>query len=709
MAQAALATKEPAVTDAVVAEEAHVKDTLVTDVQSELQQRLAAYHSPTVTAKPENILNGRYRIDPNRGLDYGYTHAKACHAEDTESPERPLMAVICDHFHPYRPHVLDKMRQADHPNLLKLVDAGVVKISNLRQERFVIIYEKPQAKSLGQMLRDGAKFTEAQCIQQIIKPLTQALMFFEENGLSHLRVNPDNIFMGENLLLGDAIAEPAGFSQPFLYEPIERLMCSPFGKGDGNIRSDTYAVGVIITEALYGLEKQKKLTKEEFTSMVIQHGAIGVMLGNRTHTEYFQDFFRGTLTDNAQERWYASTMRSWLGGKRFNLLSTNSQREALRSIEFEGKEYFSRRALAHAFFENWPAARHFVPDGKLPRWLDQSLLKPDFGGRMGRAIDTYKGAINKTERAQNELLARAIMILDPQGPVRLGKASFSVDGLGQYLSECFQYEMQAELQLIAEAIAADLHSFWAELQPPQATEMQDLVWKIQKLRGVIHSRHVGFGMERCLYELNPHIPCLSPLVREYHTTNLKDLLQVLDAIAPTKGANDSFLDRHLAAFLTAKLGVFKNAQVKEVQDKEELSHNDELKIIRMIAKAQERTGLKLPGLTMWVAQRVLNLVGHIHSRRFRQNIIGEIKRYVDEGSVSYVLQVFFNEKIMGQDNSGFQQAWTVFQKNKSRILRLKNRETVRKKARETGTRMASFVATLMLLYALYYVFQHYLR
>lgn len=708
MAQAAVATKEPEVTDAIVTEVTG-KDTLVSDVQRELQQKLATYQSPTISARLENILNGKYRIDPNRGIDMGYTHAKACHAEDTEMPDRSLVAIICDHFHPYRPHVLEKMRAADHPNLMKLVDAGIVKVSNLKQERFVVLYEKPQGKTLGQALREGLKLNEAQCVQQIIKPLCQALMFYEENGLSHLRVNPETIFMGENLVLGDSIAEPAGFSQPYFYEPIERLMCSPFGKGDGSIRTDVYAVGAIIAEVLYGIEKQKRLTKEEFTAMVIQHGSVGVLLGNRTHTEYFQDFFRGTITDNANERWYASTLRSWLGGKRFNLLSTNNQREALRSIEFEGKEYFNRRTLAHAFYENWGVARHFVPDGKLPRWLEQSLLKPDLGNRMQTAVDAYKGAINKTERAQNDLLAKAIMILDPQGPVRLGKAAFSVDGLGQYLSECFQFEMQAEQALLTEAISAELHSFWADMQPPQASEMQDLVWKIQKLRGVIHNRQVGFGMERCLYELNPHIPCLSPLVREYHATNLKDFLLVMDAIAATKGMNDSFLDRHIAAFLTAKLSIFKSPQVNELREREDLANNEELKIIYLLAKAQERANVKLPGLTLWVAQRVLNMVDQIHSRRFRETITSDIKRYVEEGMLSYVLQIFFNEKILGQDHSGFQQAWVVYQKNKSRIAGLKNRQKLRQKAAEKGFRLAGLVATMMMMYALYYVYQNYMR
>lgn len=709
MAQAAVATKEPEITDIVLTEEKPGKDSLIADTQRDLQQRLAAYHSATIADRQENILNGRYRIDPNRVLDYGYTHAKACHAEDSEMADRKLIAIICDHFHPYRPHVLEKMRTADHPNLIKLVDTGIVKISNLKQERFVIVYEKPEGKTLAQALREGLKLNEAQCVQQIIKPLVQALMFYEENSLSHLRVNPDNIFLGENLVLGDAVAEPAGFSQPYFYEPIERLMCSPFGKGDGSIRSDTYALGAVVVEAMYGLEKQKRLTKEEFTAMIIQHGSSGVLLGNRTHTEYFQDFFRGTITDNAHERWYASTLRSWLGGKRFNLLSTNTQREALRSLEFEGKEYFNRRTLAHAFYENWNVARHFVPDGKLPRWLEQSLLKPDLGSRMQHAIDTYKGAINKTERAQNDLLAKAIMILDPQGPVRLSKAAFSVDGLGQYLSECFQFEMQGEQGLITEAIAADLHSFWADLQPPQASEMQDLVWKIQKLRGVIHNRQVGFGMERCLYELNPHIPCLSPLVREYHATNVKDFLQVLDAVAPTKGMNDSLLDRHIAAFLTAKLAIFKSPQINELREREDLANNEELKVIYLLAKAQERTGQKLKGLTLWVAQRVLNMVDSIHSRRFRETITGDIKRYVEEGSLSYILQIFFNDKILGDDHSGFHQAWMVYQKNKIRISSLKNRQKLRQKALLKGMQTASLVASMMILYSAYYIFQNYLR
>lgn len=711
MAQAALAAKQPNVTDVqAVGEEppaAAGSNTEAAQTQTELLGRLQAYRSGYLPAKTENILNDRYQIDLSQPLDYGYTHARAYAASDPEIPERRIFAVVCDPYHPHRPAVLEKMKDLDHPHIITVIDAGLAMLSHVKQERYVIIFEKPKGKTLGELLREGLKLNEQQVIQQIIKPLCQALMFFEENGISHLRVNPDNIFIGDTLTLGDPGAEPAGFSQPFFYEPVERLMCSPYGKGDSSIRTDVYAVGMIVAEALYGLEKQKQLSKENYTSMVIQHGAQGVILGNRTHTEYFQDFFRGTMSDHVNERWYASSLRSWLGGKRFNLLNSNVQREALRSIEFLGKEYYNRRTLAHAFYENWEEARYFVPDAKLPRWLEQSLLKPDLGSKLARVIENFKSIGSKSERHFNDLLARTIMVLDPQGPIRMNKIALYPDGIGQFLSECFHKEMHAELSMTAEIVMNDLSAYWAEFQPSQTTEQQEVIWRIQKMRVIINNHSVGLGMERCLYDLNPHIPCQSHLTKEYHVTGLQQLLFTLDAIAPGKDASSSILDRHLAAYLTAKMGLFKDQKSFELKEKAELMNNQELKIIRLLAKAQERTHVKLPGLTLWIGLRILSMVEHIHSRRFRKNITSDIRKYADEGKISYVLQIFFNEKLLGEDNSGFLNAWQMYHRNKTKIQHYKNRDSIKKASDAVGYRLSGFIGTGMLLYSLYYAVKHY--
>lgn len=712
MAQAAAAVKQANVTDVQAVEEearglAAATNTEIADAQTELLSRLQSYRSAHLPAKGENVLNNRYQIDVNRQLDYGYTHAKAYAALDPEIPERPVIAVVCDPYHPHRSAVLEKMKNLDHPYMITVVDAGVVKLSNLKQERYVILFEKPKGKTLAEMLREGLKLNEQQAIQQIIKPLCQALMFFEENGISHLRVNPENIFIGDTLTLGDPSAEPGGVSQPFFYEPVERLICSAYGKGEGSIRTDIHAVGVIVAEVLYGLEKQKQLSKEAYTSVIVQHGAQGVILGNRTHTEYFQDFFRGTMSDQVNERWYASSLRSWVGGKRFNLLNSNAQREALRAIEFKGKEFHNRRALASAFYENWEEARHFVPDAKLPRWLEQSLLKPDLANRLAIVIENFKAVANKSERHFNDLLARTIIILDPQGPIRLNKIALYPDGIGPYVSQCFHREMHAELSTAADIVMNDLCAFWSELQTSQSAEQQEMTWRIQKIRTIINNHSTGMGMERCLYELNPLIPCQSHLTREYHVTNLQQLLHTLDAIAPLKDASHTLQDRHLAAYLTAKLGLFRDQKSFELKEKAELMGNQELKVIRLLAKAQGRMQLKLSGLTLWAGLRILNMMEHVHSRRFRKNITSDIRKYADEGRIAYILQVFFNEKMLVDDNNGFVQAWSVYHRNKIKIQQFKNRDFIKKMSDRVGYRLSSLIGTMMLLYSLYYAFKRY--
>lgn len=703
MAQVA-AAKQPTVTDIEAEEESSALEANAeaNETREAFQNRLKAYQSPYLSTKAENILGNRYRIEMSQPLEYGYQYAKAYAAHDTELPERAMVAVVCDPHYPPRHHLIEKMKNADHPHIVTVAEAGVIRLSGLAQERFVIVYEKPQGKTLAALLREGVKLTEAQVVQQLLKPLCIALKFFDEQNIGHLCVNPENIFIGDTLTLGDACAEPAGLSQPFVYEPVERLLCSPYGKGEGNVRVDAYALGVIAAEALYGLEKHKQLGREPFAAMLVQHGAQSVILGSRTHTEYFQDFFRGMMNDQASERWNPAFLRSWLAGKRFNLLSGNAQREALRSIEFKGKEYFNRRALAHAFCEHWEEARYFVPEAKLPRWLEQSLLKPDLGSRLAELIEDFKNMSKKSERQFNDLLAKTILLLDPQGPIRLNQLALYPDGVGIYISECFRKEMHAELALVTDIVINDLGSFWSQMQSQLSAMQQDSIWRMQKMRNIITDQAVGLGMERCLYELNPQMPCRSHLTKEYYITGLQPLLQALDAMSSGKGASDNLYDRHFAAFLTARLGMFKDQKSFELKDKAALMGNPELKLIRLLAKAQERSNMKLPGLTLWVALRVLGMMEHIHSRRFRKSITADIRKCIDDARIKSVLQVFFNEKLLGDDNNGFYNAWTVYQRNKQKIQQLKNREFIKSASQVFGARLSSSVATLMLLYAIYY-------
>ena len=52
-----------------------------------------------------------------------------------------------------------------------------------------------------------------------------------------------------------------------------------------------------------------------------------------------------------------------------------------------------------------------------------------------------------------------------------------------------------------------------------------------RLRGHVANGSPGFGIERCLYELNPSLPCMSPLVARLHANGVHTLLLALNRVA----------------------------------------------------------------------------------------------------------------------------------------------------------------------------------
>ena len=63
-------------------------------------------------------------------------------------------------------------------------------------------------------------------------------------------MRPENILFLDNemeqIVLGPNVTAPAGYDQPSMFEPIDRAMALPAGRGTGDSLDDIYALGVNI-------------------------------------------------------------------------------------------------------------------------------------------------------------------------------------------------------------------------------------------------------------------------------------------------------------------------------------------------------------------------------------------------------------------------------------------------------------------------------
>src|SRR3546814_17914920 len=100
---------------------------------------------------------------------------------------------------------------------------------------------------------------------------------------------------------------------------------------------------------------------------------------------------------------------------------------------------------------------------------------------------------------------------------------------------------------------ANLVPFRMEHQGKATPELIRYMQLYEKAKSVMDRTGMGYGMERVAYELNPNLPCRSPLFEAAYVSDLSDLLPPLALLAETAVVIRHHLARHLGASLTTTL------------------------------------------------------------------------------------------------------------------------------------------------------------
>ncbi len=693
--------------DDALPEKGEVREDVLAEAARQLKESLSHYESPGVSVmrRESDRLKERYTIHCDKMLpQFSYGGANAYAVTDSKDDAHSYFAYICNPMRPYRARALAALGSFPNNHLIRLADHGVAHISATGDARYVLVYQKPDGKRLSDLLTGSQRLPENVFIEKILKPLHEVIAIFEEKGISHCRIHPANLFMGEGIVLGDCVAESASYSKPFLYEPLERLMASQEGMGAGSTKVDVYSLAVLAIECMFGLERFSALSKEHYAALQLHSGTYNVMTSQISVSSNLSDFLIGALNDNTAERWGVEQLGNWLGGKRYNLLHPSEPRDSHRPFVFAEKEYHSLRTIAHTFHRHWDDARAVVRDDALPRWIDQCMHKKNRADVVRRAIDTSGGMTVTNQKLNDELLSKVISALDPDGPLRYMELSLNFDMLGPVLCSAIRTGNQRAINQINAMIRMDLPNFWCDQQGAHLSkECSDILWKMQRTHRFISRVSVGFGIERFLYEMNPHLPCMSERVIASYPTSLKELLLCLDALA-VESHEDSLVDRNIAAYITCHANIAKETGFLMLGHYPKLAQSPELQVMFMLAKAQEKSRVgALRGLASWAGYRLIGLLSCLHSQKVRKQITRDIIAAAEYGQVSLVLGALINSKMLAQDAEGFLQAVEVYKKNNRKIARLTDVKAQAERNQYFGRRISLMVSVGMLSYAIYHV------
>ncbi len=574
---------------------------------------------------------------------------------DKRESARPLFALVCRPGFPVRANIMRTLKGAQAPGLLQLVDWGPVVSSSTGTTSLCVIYERPQGGRLMETLQSEiTPVDEYTIIRRVIEPMLALLKDLEGRGITHRAIRPTNIFLmdegGERLALGDCTTCPPAFDQPVAFEALESCLCSPIARGNGSHNDDCYSFGVTLLCLLLGRNPVGHLEDETIIRHKVQYGSYSALVGENRVPLSMIELLRGLLSDDIHLRWGVEAIELWLSGRRLSPIQHKHERRAARGFPFNDREYMNCRDLAMAMSRHWDQALGPVVDGKLELWLKRAVEDLERAATVAEIARAGLSGTSNKQEAFDLTLFRVLLELDPLVPIRYKGFTGMPDGLGNALA--LAMVQKTDLRLLTEMINRDVPRAWVEVRKGHDLENGGDI-QSRELRSFLSQSGIGFGIERCLYEMNDSLQCLSPILADEYVVDLKDLLPALDAVANEQADGSKWpVDRHIAAFMGARSRADIERQLVQ------LASSDQSKgliaLLNLFAVFQHRNGPEqVPALAAWIGGLAAPLIKSYHSRERRAILEKELPKAVRRGSLVEIYNLFENPGEREKDTKGF--------------------------------------------------------
>jgi hypothetical protein len=648
------------------------------------------------------IVVAGHVVDPTRpvaGVVGGGLEAFAARPQRGDGPA--AIAVRCRAHHPPRLKVIERLPDPELlGNLLLPLGQGTMPGGEEGPSR-VILYPMPPGPPLMTPGERRAPLGETDLIQNVAKPVARVLGELAGYGITHRGIRPDNLFRplsGGPVTVGEAFALPAGFCQPAAFETTPMAMCARAGKGEGRLEDDLYSLGVTLLALATGAWPLASLDDRSGIRLRLERGSLAALVGHARLPAAVATLLRGLLADDPDFRPSLDEIALWPGGARARPQTARPVRKATRPFDFAGEAIFDSRSLAFAMASRWSEGVKAMRTPGLLAWLERALADQPLTGRVAEILSA--NALGGDQDG-DLLLCRTLAVLDPQGPLWWRGVAMMPDGLGPLLAEAHaapkpSVERQRDLADMIEAQA--ISRFATEkLDQPGMVEIEKFG---RVARAQARARVLGAGRERLLYQLNPGLPCLSPLVRKASVTTLPGLLAALEqaaAASPPGGGAPSPLDRHVAAFIGANMEGKLDTLLAAAGDAGRPEEAG-LAMVSVFARLQRlQKGTVLPNLALWVAALAAPAIQTWHGKAARARVEKRLPEAAATGDFAAMLEVLDDQAARAEDRAGFAEAAATFARAAAAGVALRAEAPLRQaEAARTGGLIAQGIAIALL-------------
>jgi len=667
-----------------------------------MAEQASEQQEAVIPAGPPGVLRDRYTIRSNEPLaDMSTPNAEAFVAADKRDPKRALFALICRPDLPVRVNVMRALKGMQGAGQMQLVEWGPMNWPPAGRQCMTVVYERPTGKRLMANLRSECRRIDEYLITaKVVEPLVSAIRELTGRGITHRAIRTTNLFYmdesGDRIALGDCVTAPPAFDQPLVFETIEAGMANNVARGSGTYADDLYSLGVTLVFLLLGRNPVANMDDETILKMKIQQGSYNTLVGDERLPLAFVELLRGLMCDDAEQRWDIEALDLWLSGRRLSPLQPRHEKRAARGFPFNGKEYFNGRELAAAMARNWDAAIPPVLEGKLELWLRRAVEDKERAQAVSDMVRMVLNGGGERRAVTDQMLCKVLMLLDPTAPIRYKGFNAMPDGVGTALAAVMA--QKSDTRLVAEVILREVPKLWFEARKFYSPDNSLMEGNFRELKGYLTQTGMGFGLERCLYEMNDALPCQSPLIGEEYITELKELLPALNASAAKMGGSKQWpVDRHVAAFMGARARSDIDRNLLALSDPDQ--GKSFLALLNLFAVFQYRLGPEqLTALAAWIGSLASSAIAGYHSRDKRKELEKELGKLVRRGSVVEIYNLLENPGERDKDENDFAWAQAQYQAADDEIKRVQNNEEDRQsEATRIGKQTAAVTGILVAL------------
>ena len=610
----------------------------------------------------------------------------------TSNASRPLMALICDPQLPPRVDKVIPFRNIDTQDLLKPHEWGAVDWPAENRRCPAVIVDRPAGGRVMPNLESRMRPMHEELVSRmLIRPAAELLEKLANNNLTHRAIRPDNLFYADaeqtRIVFGDCISVPPAIAQPAVFETIESGMALPAGRGDGSSLDDLYSLGVTILTLLIGHMPLVGIGDEDVIVHKLKQGSYSALVGRERLSMTMMEVLRGLLNDDPKERWTINDLVYWSNGRRQNPKPAGIPRKANRPFVFDGKEYQTTRELAHAFSNKWDTAIRPIKDGSLNIWLRRG-----FNDEL--LIDSVNDAMTDSvsvDRTDDWMISRVCIALDPQAPIRYRELRATIGGLGRVIGSYINDEDIRDL--FTKVLREQLPAFWQKNQLRITQAEEKCIEDYDHARVNVDRIGFGHGLERVAYELNPNLPCKSPIFNNEYVVDVAGYLPALENIAVSTGELDELVDRNGAAFLASKMAREIASDLRDLDNQVD-PHVSLIAGVKILASIQDQFAKQdFVHLCAAISLLLEPSVQRFHSQSVRKRVRDRLKAAARQGGLSRLVNVVNDARDISADSRAYKQAIEVYAHTVMQDRNLEYEKTHRDYfAREKGAQMSSMVA-----------------